>query len=351
MNISFLTLLKMNIGTSGKIGEVYSNDYFHEPYLHLQHSVYSLKIFIISFLKMVAVVDLKEKYKVIDVKEERNGSTIAKHCMNSECTTFGLFIENTNKFIERFPEFEIKRKNVMVSGVKMDIIERNGIRKGEICPICVGLLEYVSKDFISTPCRHSFHFKCLFTIMMLSSKCPVCQTELKFKCENEEEKEEKEDEMDVEENGDESDDDMDVEENLQLANDAATEGDLAHLIRLERRNILPNVEGVNGALAHGHVNVVRWLLERNILPNVEGANDAVATGNLYILLLLAMRNILPDVNGANTAVKYGHLNILRWLLWRNILPTMDGANLAKMATYPNVLGWFAERNILPSRRA
>jgi Ring finger domain len=134
---------------------------------------------------MAAVVDLKEEYKVIDVKEEENGITVAKHCINSDCTTFGLLPANTNKFIERFPEFEIKRKNVMINGVQMDIIERNGIRKGEICPICLEPLEYVSKDFVSTPCRHSFHFRCLLDSLVRSSKCPKCRTELNFKCKEE----------------------------------------------------------------------------------------------------------------------------------------------------------------------
>ena len=100
--------------------------------------------------------------------------------MVSDCMTFGLLSANTNKFLERFPEFDIKRRNVMVNGTRMDIIERGGIRKGERCPICQERLEYISKDFVSTPCHHSFHFTCLLTLMIRSHVRPICRTELGF---------------------------------------------------------------------------------------------------------------------------------------------------------------------------
>jgi hypothetical protein len=72
----------------------------------------------------VALVDLKERYDVLDVREEKNGETIKKHCFNPNCTTFGLLTENTSRFLEHFPEFEIKERGVMIGGVPMNVIER-----------------------------------------------------------------------------------------------------------------------------------------------------------------------------------------------------------------------------------
>ena len=131
---------------------------------------------------MAGIVDLKEQYEILEIKEEKNETTIAKHCINSDCTTFGLITTDTDKFLQVFPEFEIKRKNVTINGIIMDIIERGGIRKGEKCPICLEPLDYVSKNFISTPCRHSFHFRCLIKSMARNHLCPICRTELGFKC-------------------------------------------------------------------------------------------------------------------------------------------------------------------------
>ena len=46
---------------------------------------------------------------------------------------------------------------------------------GSHCPIC---LETTNVDWISTPCKHTFHYTCLFTWMTRHDTCPVCRSTL-----------------------------------------------------------------------------------------------------------------------------------------------------------------------------
>jgi Ring finger domain len=132
--------------------------------------------------KGAAVLDLKEKYEVVSVVEEKNGIGIEKHCLKSDCSTFGLISEKTDVFVLRHPDFQIKKRGVIIGGVKMDIVERIGFLKDEECAICLHRFDYISKNFCSTSCGHSFHLDCLFTYMQRGQNCPICRTDLGFQC-------------------------------------------------------------------------------------------------------------------------------------------------------------------------
>jgi Ring finger domain len=179
------------------------------------------------------IFDIEEKdgdYKVVDVQEEGD---IRKHCMNSECTLFGLSSEQkiAEKFVRENPEFKIRKRGVVVAGVKMDIIEpfdeeyfigyryehglglmSQNIEKAieyyqasktpkaklrlralakiydwlkDDCPICLRKFDPIDKDFSVTPCQHAMHLTCLLDTLSTpgsSGKCPICRRELGYRC-------------------------------------------------------------------------------------------------------------------------------------------------------------------------
>ena len=86
----------------------------------------------------VAIVDMEQELNVIDVIDEKDEEGVRKHCFNSTCDIFGIISSNSEslKFVQKHPEFIIKKRNVLVKGVIMDIIERIEFMKNKVCPIC-----------------------------------------------------------------------------------------------------------------------------------------------------------------------------------------------------------------------
>jgi tetratricopeptide (TPR) repeat protein len=54
------------------------------------------------------------------------------------------------------------------------------------CSICLESFAFLTENFCSTKCGHSFHFDCLMEVLSgRASQCPICRAELGFRCQRE----------------------------------------------------------------------------------------------------------------------------------------------------------------------
>lgn len=198
----------------------------------------------------VADIEEKDgTYHIVGIHEEV-GDRFKKFCLNPSCYTFGLISSEkiVDKFLIKNPEFVLKERRVVIDGNILDIVEINEeiaeikrladsgdheaqfklgkmyeegenagqsfdlaikyyqmaknykleakerlkdllktyeIRKST-CPICMERFENITKDLFSTICGHSFHMTCLMEALENQSTCPVCRTELGFRCQTKE---------------------------------------------------------------------------------------------------------------------------------------------------------------------
>lgn len=131
---------------------------------------------------------------------------------------------------------------------------------------------------------------------------------------------------------------------VDIANQAASKGDLNVLIHLEREGVLPDQEGATLAALHNHARVVNWLISRNIWPS---SFQMIKCGRLDILRYLAEKGIQLSSLDADAAILYRREDILQWLEEIGILPDVMGANLAEKYGDHHIVQRLAQRGILP----
>ena len=81
------------------------------------------------------------------------------------------------------------------------------------CPICFD--EIQTTNACTTPCGHSFCFKCVVKAMQQNAKCPCCREPLTESDTEEEKEEEDEDDSEYEEEEEEDADDSTIDTNFQ----------------------------------------------------------------------------------------------------------------------------------------
>ena len=68
----------------------------------------------------------------------------------------------------------LKTKNYISTIINKKILEENE------CPICLEKIDF-EKDFVTTKCKHRFHFSCLQKSLKNNNSCPVCRETLSEK--------------------------------------------------------------------------------------------------------------------------------------------------------------------------
>lgn len=102
----------------------------------------------------------------------------------------------------------------------------------------------------------------------------------------------------------------------------------------------------NKAASNGNLNVLKWLAEKNILPDQEGVNSAAHFEKFNVLEWLAGRNILPDQDAADRATISGHLDVIKWLAKKDILPTESGIIKSYRSENYNIIKWLEDEGFL-----
>jgi hypothetical protein len=131
--------------------------------------------------------------------------------------------------------------------------------------------------------------------------------------------------------------------------------DIRTLEWLERRDILPDVNGANLAAGRGNIKFLHWMAERGIYPDDVGLTESV--GNSEVFFWIIKQGVQPTVYTANVAARHGCIDILDYLESIGILPEKELTDYAieyiieTHNTTPSIiLDWLLARGIVPSTK-